>query len=230
MDFQRRDRWLETGATTLGPDVKTFLNHYAAMLRRYIMSDSEIEQLCRKIYQAHRHALDRIFEYLPDTQELIRTYCRELIKETERNVGEGGIALDIDLESKGYMKFFPKVWDTIPALREGRGWTSSGRILLFQFENVARWLRVKLYLGPGPNALRQKIFQIAKEKGNPFKPSQKTPGLKWVAIYTNIFLKTSDIEGAAEEDIKEKIRKHWDKFISGDLPVIVDAVKNGMAK
>ena len=39
---------------------------YAEMVRRHIVEDSEIQQLCRAIYAKHQKALDPIFEHWPD--------------------------------------------------------------------------------------------------------------------------------------------------------------------
>jgi hypothetical protein len=52
-------------ASTLGADVRTLMVHYTQMLRRHIVSDSEIAELCHRIYQKHRRALDLIFEHRP---------------------------------------------------------------------------------------------------------------------------------------------------------------------
>lgn len=53
-------------ASTLGADVLTTIVHYTQMLRRHIVGDSDIAELCRRIYQRHRRALDLIYEHRPD--------------------------------------------------------------------------------------------------------------------------------------------------------------------
>lgn len=37
-------------ADQLGPEVRSFLSHYVEMLRRHIVEDSEVQELCRRIY------------------------------------------------------------------------------------------------------------------------------------------------------------------------------------
>ena len=48
------ERLTETRSSTLGPDVGILMTHYSQMLRRYIVSESETAELCRKIYRKHQ--------------------------------------------------------------------------------------------------------------------------------------------------------------------------------
>ncbi len=54
--------------SVLGPDVRTLLRHYAQMLRRNIVSDAELDELCRQIYQKHKRAIDLIIARIPNRQ------------------------------------------------------------------------------------------------------------------------------------------------------------------
>lgn len=71
---------MEEHRSMLGSDIVTLLEHYALMLRRHIMSDSGVAELCQSIYQKHKQALDLIFEHRPDQQALINEYAQLLIK------------------------------------------------------------------------------------------------------------------------------------------------------
>lgn len=61
------------------PDVRTLLSHYAQMLRRHIVSESEIAQLCQKIYRKHRQALDLIYDHRPDSLAARGEFLKSLI-------------------------------------------------------------------------------------------------------------------------------------------------------
>jgi hypothetical protein len=69
----------QTYKSILGPDVYTLMIHYLKMLRRHIVSDSEIAELCQKIYQKHQKALDLIFEHRPDLQSKLAETLKEMI-------------------------------------------------------------------------------------------------------------------------------------------------------
>src|SRR5581483_935968 len=72
----------ESRASTLGQDVLTLIRHYTQMLRRHIVSESDIAELCRRIYSKHQRALDLIYEHRPDQQATIQTLLKNLIQKT----------------------------------------------------------------------------------------------------------------------------------------------------
>jgi hypothetical protein len=51
--------------------VRIVIEHYAEMLRRHIVTESEISELCRRIYAKHKQALDLIYEHRPDRQQMV---------------------------------------------------------------------------------------------------------------------------------------------------------------
>ena len=207
---------VESRASTLGADVLTVIHHYIQMLRRHIVSDSEIAELCQRIYRKHRRALDLIYEYRPDQQAMISTFLREeLIKPTSGFV--------LDHSTKSVVRFTIQEWD-VPVLREGKGWTPSGRILIFEFKNEVNSLNLCLTLGPGPQGIRQRLFDMAL-KQSPFKPARKTLNKLWNFIYQRSFLRAESYEEASDEEIKAEIGKHWDAFLQNDLPMLNAALK-----
>lgn len=210
------ERMTERRASTLGADVRTLMTHYTQMLRRHIVSESEIAELCRKIYRKHQRALDLIFEYRPDQQAEIRELLESIIKETPD--------LNLDHCSKSYIRFAPRSWD-VPTLLSGEGWTRSGRILLFEFTNSPNNLKLRLYLGPGPVEIRQKLFDMARAHQPLFRLSSQTLYPKWHSIYDKAFLKAKDYEDANREQLEKQIRKQWTEFMSNDLPRIVEVVR-----
>jgi len=73
---------IKSRKSTIGPDINTLMQHYAVMLRRFILSGSELEQLCLKIYRKHQRALDLLFEFRPDLQAELYDFVTNLIKTT----------------------------------------------------------------------------------------------------------------------------------------------------
>src|SRR5690606_23464497 len=107
------ERLAESQTSTLGADVRTLMAHYTQMLRRHIVPESEIADLCRRIYRKHRRALDLVYEYIPDQQGVIREILEEAVRDSR--------GLDLDYGGKSYIRFVPKAWD-VPTLRGGEGW------------------------------------------------------------------------------------------------------------
>jgi len=201
-------------SSTLGQEVLTLMSHYAAMLRRYIVGESEIEQLCQQIYRKHKQALDLIYEYRVDQQAEIKDILVELITQNP--------LFELDHSSKSYINFIPKKWD-VERLREGKGWTRSGRILLFQFANTVDSLKLSLSIGPGPAETRQKLFDMAGQYEPPFKRSFKTPGRLWSTIYNRNLLTRSSYQDKGIEEISEEIHRRWKEFLEHEFPKL-DAI------
>jgi len=205
----------ERRTAMMHPDVRILMSHYAQMLRRHIVAESEIAQLCRQIYQKHRLALDLIFEHRPDQQSAIRDVLTTLV-----NSADG---LILDSHAKSYVRFLPQEWD-VQGLRQGAGWAASGRMLLFEFDNRPQRLALQLYIGPGPEEVRQHVFDLALSAGSPFKPSYKSLGKKWNSLYQRQFLSADVIAGSEVSDLEERVRKVWQSFISADLPMLKAAI------
>ncbi len=206
-------RLADTSGSGLNADVRLALVHYAQMLRRHIVSDSEIAELCRRIYSKHRRALDLIFEHAPDRQARIRELLEGLIKSNE--------GLVLDDSSKSYVRFAPKVWEpTLP--RRGVDWTSSKRILLFEFLNAPQRLALKLVIGPGDAATRQRLFEIASSDTKLFRPG-KTLFKKFNSIFNRSFAVAKEQDD--DETVLAGIRSEWLSFCSRELPSLTNALR-----
>jgi PD-(D/E)XK nuclease superfamily len=198
--------------TTLAADVRTVIQHYISILRRHIVSDSEVAKLCQRIYSKHRRALDLIYEHKPDRQATIRELLEDLIRRQAK--------LDLDDSTKSYIRFAPKQWN-VPRLLEGKGWTSSGQILIFEFKNGTNSLKLGLMIGPGPQETREKLFEMASQP--PFKSIHKALPNKWCAIYQSPFLNAEAYE-ESDDEIMARIKKHWSNFIENELTKISNIV------
>jgi hypothetical protein len=206
----------ESRKSTLGPDIHTLMQHYTTMLRRHILSGSKIEELCQKIYRKHQRALDLIFEYRPDQQAELAEFLRNLVDETP----------DIIMDTKGKTRtrFVTNNLDH-PTLRQGKGWTPSGRMLLFELVNRADKLNLYLIIGPGPAELREDIFAVAIQKEKPLRPSQGKLSGTYQTIYRLGFLTSGDYQKMDLEGLQAKVEKVWARFLENDLPKITSQLK-----
>jgi len=208
----------QSRVSTLGRDVLTLINHYTEMLRRHIVGESELAELCRRIYQKHQRALDLIYEYRPDRQIIIQEVLQKIIKQTPE--------LESDSFSKKFIYFARKEWDKLPGQREGTGWTSSKRILLFRFDNSSNNLKLRLFIGPGSQEVRQRFFDGWIARQLPFKPAPKKLADYYCIIYSRPFLSAEDYEDASDQEVEGKINKQWTKFVEDDLPQIAAAFRS----
>lgn len=206
---------IESKKDKLSPEILLFISHYKDMVRRYIMKDSEIQELCRKIYQRHKKALDLIFEYKPDKLYEVYECLVEIIKKDSE--------LILDDSTKSYIRFIPKSLDFIP--KQGEGWTKSKRILLFEFKNFSQGLSLHLIIGPGSENIRKIIYNKAKENADIFNNSNRKLTSGWFSLYKKHILKPSDYEDIDVEKIKELLERELQKIKNTDLLKIVEKIK-----
>jgi hypothetical protein len=211
------EQLVETRSSTLGPDIRVAIIHYSQMLRRHIVSESEIADLCQKIYRKHKYALDMIFEYRTDQQAAVYDILV--------NVINGQPLIELDHSTKSEIRFGVKEWD-VPILLKGEGWINSNRMLMFQFRNSVNRLVLYLIIGPGPNEIRQKILDMAHAHTPLLRPAQHALGKKWNTIYTRNFLTVKDYEETTAEEIESEINKKWQQFMEHDLPQIMSFIKS----
>jgi hypothetical protein len=194
--------------------VRIVIGHYAEMLRRHIVTESEISELCRRIYAKHKQALDLIYEHRPDRQQMIRQLL------------EGWIDQNPDLErdhcTKAYIRFIPKILD-FALLKQGSGWTPSGRMLLFEVVNTEDSLAVKLVIGPGPGDVRQKLFDAVLAKKSVFNSVSKFYP-QWITIFAHKLLSKKVYE-LPDGEFEEELRKQWKKFCEKELQEVVKAIE-----
>lgn len=211
-------------SSTLEPAVLTAINHYTQVLRRHIVEDSEIADLCRLIYREHKQAIDLINEHRPDYQDDIYLRLRDLIPQTPGMI--------LDDHHKKDTHFAVQEWD-VPVLMQGVDSTGTKRMLLFNFHNEERQLRLGLFIGPGPNNIRDYLCRVAEANQAIFQEPKALSG-KWsnfLQIYSRVFLREQDYAQANDTpDLLEKIEEEWKDFCARDLPQIRDAFSSSLLR
>ncbi len=207
---------LERRKSQLNDDVRLFVQQYIDMVRRYILEESEIQELCRRLYKNHRKALDLIFENRPDRAAEVR------------QITEGYIASRDDLiaddSSKTCIRFLPHCMDSLP--HEGSGWTSSKRIVLCELENRENFgLRLKVILGPGNQELRQKVYIKARSVPRVFGRPKPKLSSKWHTFFSIPWLSKKDYDELDEEEIRQKIDEKMEEFLQNKGKEVANALR-----
>jgi len=189
--------------------VRLGLTQYAEMLRRYVVAESEISQLCRQIYEQHREAIELIIQHIPDRRDFIRQLVEALVSKCSD--------MELDGSSKSFVRFWLKSLDA-PALRH-----DSKRILFFEFDLGVSELWLRLYIGPGPKELRQKLLDMAKRNKPPLNPSERL-GEQWSTIFSRKLFDSESYQ-IPKEDLEFQLNAKWGQFQQNDLPQIVSIIK-----
>jgi len=206
-------RLLAVGRGGLDSGVIMLIEHYAEMLRRHIVTDSEISQLCRRIYSKHKQALDLIYEHRPDRQQTVRELLEKWIEENADLTRDDCV--------KSFVRFIPKSIDT-DYLRQGSGWTSTGRMLLFELANNEASLSIKIVIGPGPAAIRERIFSFATANKPLFTTYSKLYS-KWNTIFSRKLVAPKSYD-LLDDEFETELHVQWDRFVDKELPGLISAL------
>lgn len=204
-----------TQESLLGVDVNTMMQHYVTMLRRYIVSDSDIAELCRQIYQAHKSAIDLIVEHMPDLQQELSDYLCSLIRNNS-----DFILWD---DKKAYIKFIHQEWQDVSEFNRGtnKAWAKTNYNLSFEFNNRADSLSLRLRLvdvSDNDAHIREHIHQVAYQNRELFMGIRPKLAPERANLYSVKVLRVSDYEDASLEDLKDLIEPKWQNFVSNVLP------------
>lgn len=201
---------LQRRGEQLADDVRTFLHQYAEMLRRYIVEDSEIQQLCRTIYAKHKKALDVIFEQRPDRAADVAGILRGVVSRRSDLIPDHG--------SKAYIRFIPKKWDFLPYV--GDGWTPSKRMVLFELYNGGDQVRIGIILGPGDPAVRNRVHQKIREHPEVFNRAGQRLYPQWWSFHTEKWITKKTYTEATFEELEAAFEQRLDRFLAEQLPAM----------
>lgn len=200
----------QSRASFVGTEIQTLMIHYAKMLRRHIVSESEIDEICRRLYQRHKRALDLIIEHRPDRQAEIKEALEDMIKSTPD--------IKLHYNTKSNLGFHPTDWD-LPILQSKQGPYTSALLLEFHFINEPNQLKLILVLNPGTPEVRQRLFDIVLTNIPPFNPPYKTL-YTTSTVYTKVWLTKKDLEEADMSSLKTTMYSKWEHFMQHDLSAI----------
>jgi len=205
------DYLLKSKGNTLSNEIHIFISHYLEMLRRYIVEDSNVHKLCRRIYIKHKRAIDLIIEFKPDRLYDISNMLQDII--------DNDADLILDISNKSRIRFIPTNLDFIR--KDGSGWTNTKRILLFEIQNIESGVRLYLYIGPGDHDLRKKIFDIASSRKSIFMYAVDKLSAKWKTLYRKSLIKADKYETMDNEELKSFFEVRLQQLKDKDISNIV---------
>jgi hypothetical protein len=93
------DRVAGGEGSSIDPEVGVPAQHYARMVRRKILGDSEVVRLAQELYEKHERAINLIYKYRPNID------VRAQIKETVVTLATQEPKLELDETQKGGIRF-----------------------------------------------------------------------------------------------------------------------------
>lgn len=207
---------------SINEDVRAFLRQYSGVLRRYILGDTSVRDLARKIYAEHSGAVELIYQHKPDHQMEVKAILSEVIQRQE-----GWELVRVMLSQRNRHRFFPVEWSEFEVFHTGKAWGRCKAMMLFEFFTLPSSLELVLCLGSSENAVvreavdaRIRAFDGVTNWTQEYHPNRTYLGCD---IARGI-LDASDFEQWDEEAVRAKIEAYVSDFAQNQYPKIRDAV------
>ncbi len=211
------DTMLQAHSPDVGAPVRSFLEQYTNILRRFILTaPSDIDELAFRLYVEHRDAVDRMVR----TYNSSAGYGWDILDEAMQTFEP---QMQPDTHAMPYHRFFAESLDDIAELKTGEGWTPSKRIVLFQIEREGAKRQLRLWIGPGPEDIRGRVYGVAQNKGLPFLKSKQTSPFYFHWIYEKTLLTDSDL--LDREKARTVAQQAVEEFFSHDFWPLVNGIR-----
>ena len=189
------------------PDVELLINNYVEAVRRDIVGDERLVQICTEIYAKHKKALDLIFENRPDrAMEIANVFKAWAIKKAE----DGEIKVALDKCGKTYIYFTTKKMSNILPNHEEAlsGWnTKSPYYYLIRNLDGNGFL---MYLTINSKNLTEEQREICSRISAHCTSKPKKENWQWWTPFTAKQVKID--EEMTEEKIFELLDKNWEEL------------------
>lgn len=208
---------LENQVEDASPSVMDFLRQYELIIRRRVMNrPDDLDRLALEIYNDHSEAIDHIIR----ARSRLGTIDWEII---ESVVTEAAPDLKFFSRSANILTYTCRSLDDVAELRTAE--SASGRLVVLEFLWFRRSVRLRLMVGPGPQATRKRIYYLAPTATyNSEEAGQKIgdPEFRW---YWRKFLEDDDCNPFEPEETRIKAEEEFLSFYRGDYPVLMNALR-----
>ena len=202
------------------PDkAKVYIDDYIKAIRRNVVEDKELKDLCKKIYFKHKEAFDLIFENKPDIYSDISDYIFNYLKENEERFN-----ITVWNEySKNYIRFTPNELVEKYGTMGSEEWCHNKNMIGFEIQNFENCdLAVKVILGPCKPEfaeVRQHLFELGL--ANNWKMKGKNLNNKWKTIKSNNLVLKEKLCLENMEFVEDLIEIPIENYVNNELPKIV---------
>lgn len=194
-------------SSKMDKDVLFFITHYARNLRRNIVGDKKLQDLCLDIYNKHKEAIDLIINNLPDQRNIYQNILIEYLE--NRN------DIIMDDSGKTLVRFITKELDNVMP-KSNAGWTKSGRIFLFEIENFETYIKLKSVVGPSLNDERNELLKYLNQSNDKglFKDINidKQTTIKYAHVNGELIIDKTQYDIRNESLIRELVYEKMDEL------------------
>lgn len=180
----------------LAPDVDLIIRNYMEVIRRDIVDDQQLIDICNKIYNKHKKAFDLIYDNRTDIRHRIIGYVRE----TMQKLSDDGKIICSENTSGKWVCFYTQVMkELLPDLQEANSSWGTNKIYCYWLDCNESGFYAAFELGGWnvPDAQKETVLKII----NAVKPNDKN---KDSFRYKRLYSKNYEIEDM--DDLEQSVR------------------------
>jgi hypothetical protein len=207
---------IKSGAS-MSINTKMILTDYTQMIRRNLIMDKELQDICFKIYNKHRKALDLIYQVTQDMVSIFSDHIKNWFIENHKKYE---ITYDPQFTTKTYVRFTTKLMDELFPYDEKKE-DSWGYGYSFMYEIRINNYGVDIF-GYLANPNRPNSDLLVKHSQQ--RSNKEIWKWKRIMAKKNILTRDEMSEGLTEEMIGI-IHKRLDKIIKKDIDSFEKSIK-----
>lgn len=208
-------------STELVPDISMMINNYTETLRRYVVDDLQLRDVCGRIYEKHKKALDLIFENRIDSRSKTISMIRTVLSEYKE---KGLVILDESKTNNSFIQFYTAKMDELmkPLENCSSSWGDT-HVYRFWFGNIHDDA-FTIYFELGGLNVPKEQYSIQQAIINLKKPNDtKNEEFKFKRIYTPKFAISL---GETKDSLQKRISEALDKILTWQDELIQEIHKN----
>ncbi len=176
------------------PTAELLIDNYVETLRREIVGDEKLIQICSEIYAKHQKALDLIFEYKPDRTSEVTQILRQWANEKSE---KGELEVVPDKCVKTYTRFKTKnMSEILPDAEEAlSGWNTKNHYFYEIYNNRGNEFVIQLALSA--NNIPDDLKAMCERINEHYPSKQQKENWKWRIVFKT---KKSKIEDEISDE------------------------------
>ena len=205
---------------------KLYINDYINVIRRNIVVDKDLKELCKNIYFKHKEAFDLIFENKPDLYSEIADFIYNYLKSNEEKYD---ITVWNDY-SNSYIRFTPNKLVELYGNMGSEEWYRNKNLVAIEIQNYKDSdLAAKVIIGPSKNEfaeVRQKLLNAAINKKWKMQGQKLTD--KWKTIKTNKLVSKEKLNFDNMKFVDDMISIPIERFLENEMPEIIETLSKNI--
>ena len=230
------DKWMVATYTTLesklrdslemtnsiSDESRLIVTSYIDTIRRKLLMDKELQDLCWKIYKKHKTALKTIFEVTQDSRSLLSSEIKNIL---EANQEEFGIRYNPSFSTTTIIRFTtPFIDEILPKHESGYGWNNGYRFM-YEFQIRKSGLFLIGVTSEQNDPICQTLKEYAIKNSKKYNLRVNTNSSIWTIVFkVSYILKTSEFEDGIEE-VSSLLPERIEKAIKKDILHFENGIK-----